>query len=364
MNPKPHILLILHLPPPIHGSAVVGEYIRTSERINGEFECSYINLATATDLNDLGKIGFRKLKAYFCLLARIRRELRHKPDLCYVTPNAKGGAFYKDFVVVALLKLWKQRIVLHYHNKGVAQAGRNGFNSFLYRIFFNKTKVILLAENLYEDIKKYIRRKDVFICPNGIPDEKDNIPSRTYRTLHILFLSNLLHSKGFGILLEACRILKADGYTYTCEIAGGETAEMNKETLQQLIVSYHLENEVFYSGPKSGEEKKECYQRANLFVLPTYNECFPLVLLEAMKYGLTCISTKEGGIPAIIDDRITGFLIEKKDAVQLAGLMKKLADAPEMNKQMGQAAREKFGRSFTSPEFESCLSSIFHKLIS
>ena len=50
-------------------------------------------------------------------------------------------------------------------------------------------------------------------------------------------------------------------------------------------------------------------KREDVFVFPTFyhNECFPLVLLEAMQHHLPCISTTEGGIPGIIDDKETGY---------------------------------------------------------
>ena len=55
MTPK--VLLILHLPPPIHGAAMVGKYIHESQYINKTFDCQYINLALAKDLKDIGKGG-------------------------------------------------------------------------------------------------------------------------------------------------------------------------------------------------------------------------------------------------------------------------------------------------------------------
>lgn len=103
---KPKILFILHLPPPVHGAAMVGKYIHDSQLINNTFDCQYINLALAKDLNDIGKGGITKLINFIQKLILIKQTIkRFKPDLCYVTPNAKGGAFYKDFVVVQIIKI-------------------------------------------------------------------------------------------------------------------------------------------------------------------------------------------------------------------------------------------------------------------
>lgn len=104
---KPTVLFILHLPPPVHGAAMMGKYIHDSKVVNSAFDCHYINLATAKDLADIGKLGVRKFVQFFSLLKRIRLAVKElKPRLVYVTPNACGGAFYKDFIVVEVLNGW------------------------------------------------------------------------------------------------------------------------------------------------------------------------------------------------------------------------------------------------------------------
>ena len=61
-------LFILHLPPPVHGAAMVGKYIHDSELINSEYDCHYINLAIASSLEDIGKVGIKKLWHFIQLL--------------------------------------------------------------------------------------------------------------------------------------------------------------------------------------------------------------------------------------------------------------------------------------------------------
>lgn len=170
---KPVVLFILHLPPPVHGAAMVGLYIRDSRLINESFDCHFINLAMAKDLADIGKVRLRKIGQFIRLLNHIRKTVKEvKPTWVYVTPNAAGGAFYKDFIVVEYLKLLGCRVVAHYHNKGVALCQHKFLDNLLYRCFFKNIKVILLAESLYSDVRKYVKRTDVYICPNGIPFTK------------------------------------------------------------------------------------------------------------------------------------------------------------------------------------------------
>lgn len=168
---KCRILFVLHMPPPVHGAAMVGQYIHDSNLINSEFDCHYINWATASGLEDIGKFKIKKLLLFWKLLCNIIQAVRKiKPSLVYITPNAKGGPFYKDFIIVIMLKMMGCKIVAHYHNKGVATRQDRWLDNLLYRSFFKGVKVILLGETLYQDIKKYVRREDTYICPNGIPE--------------------------------------------------------------------------------------------------------------------------------------------------------------------------------------------------
>ena len=226
---KPKILFILHLPPPIHGAAMMGKYIQESELVNSSFDCFCINLATAGSLSDIGHISLKKLLKYFFLLKHISNVVREiRPELVYITPNAGGKAFFKDFIVVQMLKSMGCKVIAHYHNKGVSVYQSKWVYNFFYKRFFSNLKVILLAENLYKDMAKYVKREDVYICPNGIPSScKEEMEARRNNVIpHLLFLSNLLISKGVIVLLDALRILKEKGYLFNCQYVGGETAEM------------------------------------------------------------------------------------------------------------------------------------------
>ena len=364
----------MHMPPPVHGAAMVGQYIHDSKLINGEFDCHYINLTTAKNLQDIGKVGMRKLFDFFKLLRKIRHEVKVvKPQLVYVTPNACGGAFYKDFVVVQMLKRLGCQVVVHYHNKGVATRQKKWLDNVLYKRVFKGIKVILLSECLYDDVKKYVKRDDVFVCGNGIPSAaiesfvsaSSDVASPEDKIPHLLFLSNLLISKGVVVLLDSLKVLKEKGCRFVCDFVGGETVEMDAALFQAEVAKRGLEGMVVYHGRKYGKDKEAFLNGADIFVFPTFyhNECFPLVLLEAMEHGVACISTTEGGIPGIIDDGKTGFLVPKHDVAVLTDKIQLLLNDSVLRCNMGKAGREKFEKEFTLEVFEKRMTWILEHLV-
>ena len=353
------ILFILHMPPPVHGAAKVGQYIYDSELINSEFDCHYINLATALGLEDIGKFKLKKVLSFWNLLKRIHHSIKKlKPDVVYITPNAKGAPFYKDFIVVMLLKRMGCKVVAHYHNKGVSSRQENLLDNLLYRHFFRNLKVILLSERLYPDIQKYVKRENVYVCPNGIPERSTERKRESQNKIpHILFLSNLLIEKGALVLLDALRILKEKGFSFICDMVGGETAEIDARYLDNEIHGRGLQTVVLYHGKRYGAEKDTLLKDADMFVFPTFynNECFPLVLLEAMQHCLPIITTNEGGIPDIVKDGENGLNCDKKNSEDLANAIEKLLKDNSLCRRMGQNGYQRYRDYFTLQSFEKRL---------
>ena len=315
---KKEILFILHIPPPVNGAAMVGEQIKNSKRINTTFDVDYINLTTSFSLNKIGKGGFQKFATTFAIGWKVIKALSSKKyDLCYMTLTAKGAGFYKDFLIVLILKLFGKKIVYHFHNKGVAKSSKLYFNDLLYRFTFKNTKSIQLSPLLYFDIKRYVKPEDVFFCPNGITDDFIS-PKTMDKVLNtpckFLFLSNMMEEKGVLILLDACGILKERGLDFECHFIGA-WSDVSEETFYNQVTKLGIEQNIYAHGKQYGSDKVKFFNDADVFVFPTYyhNECFPLVLLEAMQYGLAVISTNEGGIGDIGEEGKTGLLVSRKD---------------------------------------------------
>jgi len=364
---KPSLLAVLHLPPPIHGASMVGQYIKDSVLLNDTFETTFVNLTTSASIDDIGKGFFKKLVPFFKLYFRVfNLLLKNKYDLCYMTINAKGVAFYKEMIVVLIVKMFKVKIIYHYHNKGIKDSKGNWLNNILYKYQFRNAKAILLSPLLYDDISSYLPHSNVSFCPNGIVERKESTLKQFNKFKNtipeILFLSNMMETKGVYCLLDACTLLHKKDFDFTVNFVGAES-DITANDFNAYVKKNDLQNKAFYLGKKYGDEKNVFFENSNVFVLPTYyhNECFPLVILEAMSYGLSCISTNEGAIPEIIDDGITGFIVPKNNAEILASKIELLLLNDQLCEKMGNASKEKFNEKYTLSVFEKNFVEILSK---
>lgn len=91
---------------------------------------------------------------------------------------------------------------------------------------------------------------------------------------------------------------------------------------------------------------RKLVQACDVLVLPTRGDCSPIVVLEAGASGIAAIATRMAGIVDLIDDGITGQLIDRPDVECLAGALRKYRDSPGLLEAHGRAAREKVSREF------------------
>ncbi|SRR5690554_314645 len=363
---RKNILFMLHLPPPVHGSTIVGKLVKESKVINDTFQGRYINLILSKNVQESGKTNLKKLLRFTVIWFHLLGKLIHrKPDLCYYALTTTGSGFKKDVLLIALLRLFRVRIVYHIHNKGIIFAQKSRINHLLYRFVFKDCRVILLSQYLYYDIEAYVSQDQVYICPNGIQDYQPNTAFLTRlenKPFRILFFSNLIEEKGVFVLVEACAILRDKGYIFQCDFVGGE-GDVSADQLIMLVKEKGLTDQVKYLGKRYGKLKEMSFEQADVFTLPSRYDCFPLAVLEAMQHSLPVITAHEGGMPDMVDEGSTGFLISRyDDAAALAEKLEYLLTNPSLRKQMGANGRIKYEKSFTLHMFEQRMNNILSEI--
>lgn len=367
---KKRILFVGTLPPPVHGSAVVSQQIKDSKLINEAFDCDWVNLSTSRRMDEIGKTTLAKP---FRLLGALCKELwllmTHRYSLVYLAITCHGSGFLKDSPFVLMAKMFRRKIVIHQHNKGMANDVDRWPYRWLLPLCYKNAKVILLSWYLYPDIEKVVPKENVVICPNGIrvqghTDSADNT-EKANQVPRLLFLSNLIESKGVFVLLDALKILKDKGYSFICDFVGGETKEIDAKRFSEEVEKRGLNEIAIYQGRKYGAEKEKAFEQTDVFVFPTYypNETFGLVNLEAMAHKKPVVATNEGGIPDVIKDGENGLIAERKDSESLAQCIRKLLDSEDVRQKMGEDGYKKLMEQFTEDKFEANLLQIVNDIV-
>lgn len=363
---KKNILFMLHLPPPVHGSSIVGEIIKDSRLINNHFQGRYINLLLSRKVSETGKIKTSKTIRFSIIWFHLFGKLIHKrPDLCYFALTTTGAGFRKDVMLIFLLRLFRVKIIYHIHNKGIKYEKKTWFNNLLYRFVFKNQYVILLSEHLYYDIEMYVKNKMVFYCPNGIKDYQPStelLSLPEIRPFNILFFSNLIEDKGVFVLIDACAKLRDKGIHFRCDFVGGE-ADVTENQFNNYVKDKGLTEQVKYLGKRHGKLKEITFEQADVFALPSRYDCFPLVVLEAMQHRLPVITANEGGMPDMVEDGYNGYLLQQYDDVAtLAERLEYLFQRPDLRIQLGLNGRLKYEKNFTLEIFEKRLLSILQQV--
>jgi glycosyltransferase involved in cell wall biosynthesis len=152
------------------------------------------------------------------------------------------------------------------------------------------------------------------------------------------YIGRLSEGKRFQDLLEAAAILREKGLNLQIKAAGSFVDAAYEAKIRDLLLRHNLADSVELLGYQSDLES--LYQSLDLLVVPSYNEPFGRVVIEAMAYDVPCVATRSGGIPEIVTDGETGWLYPAKDSKALASVLESLIKAPEQMKPV----REKAGR--------------------
>src|SRR6266403_749858 len=168
--------------------------------------------------------------------------------------------------------------------------------------------------------------------------------------LLIVAVGRLIAKKGFADLIRACGLLAENGKSFQCEIIGEGPLE---NELHAQIDQLNLQDRVALSGAKPQREIRQRLAVASVFVLPSVVDAhggmdnLPTVIMEAMAAGLPVISTDVAGIPEMVVQNETGFLVRPGDAVRLAGAIEKVIDDRSLAQKLGEAGYKRAQELFS-----------------
>ncbi|KAA1055520.1 glycosyltransferase [Azospirillum argentinense] len=186
------------------------------------------------------------------------------------------------------------------------------------------------------------------------PDPPEARPARdgsdSADPVRLLSVGRAVEKKGFDLLLDALARLPAGLHWRWTHIGGGDRLP----ALKAQAAALGLEGRIDWQGAKAQDAVIAQYRRADLFVLPCRTardgdrDGLPNVLMEAQSQGLACLSTRAAAVAELIEDGVTGTLVDPEDSVALAGALESLLRDPARRAALGAAGAARVRRDFGS----------------
>ena len=320
---KTKVLNILHYSPPVHGASKIGDLIFRSQKIKDRFENRFIKIKASNTISDIGKFGILKLLYTAELFTKIIFSLiLFNPEKIYFTVSTNGFAFYRDVLISILFKVYiffnsKTELYYHYHTRGIDDfVKKSKIKLILNKFILKEVNLIILSPELLDDFKKVKVYKSVSFLPNGIEDAfetqsfNDHLDTKFSnqhnKVINVLFLSNMIKSKGYDYILNLANELKDQNYKF--HFAGNWKRTIDEVDFHKFIETNKLKNIKFH-GYVNSEEKDKLFRSADILVYPSMNDAFPLVVLESLSYGVPIISSAVGALKEMNSYK-SGYIVE------------------------------------------------------
>jgi glycosyltransferase involved in cell wall biosynthesis len=257
----------------------------------------------------------------------------------------------------------------------IGRAGRKWlFDSlFGHKILRNASAVVALTLAEYSQCRNLgVPAERIAIIPNGIDLVENEVPkSKGFFQRNfgvpankkvIFYLGRIHEIKGIDVLVKAFADAKKEtDFNALLVISGSDDGYLGK--LKALLSSLEIERDVVFTGPLFGKHKFEAYADADVFVLPSYYEAFPNVILEAYSCSTPVIASNVQSISDIVLDQKTGLLFKPADSKSLSKAIQYMLSNQTAAREMGISGRKMVEAQFSIDKIGDSFESLFVKLL-
>jgi len=257
----------------------------------------------------------------------------------------------------ALLKR-KPLIVTYHRGDALDEPLRNKVYFWLQRFtVFRADFLIAVSNDIREALVKSLGAdpRKISIIPCGVDTELFHPldKARKQKELGIpenskvvLFIGELTKRKGVDLLLKCAERIREAHFIF---IGEGE-------------VKANYEN-CYFVGPKPNHVLPKWINIADIFALPSRSEGTPVVVLEALSCGIPVVASKVGGIPDLIHDGVTGYLVEPEDVDMFEKRLRELLENPEKRRQMGLLGRKHMIENYDSRRIAERIKQVYERVL-
>lgn len=272
-------------------------------------------------------------------IARLAGRLTGKgPDVLHINLSSQGSTLRK-IAIARAARAFRIPYVIHLHGSGFRpywDRASPGLSRQIHAMFAHAARTLVLGQ-VWQD---YIGGKvpeiadRLTVLPNATPAPADLSHQRIEGEPTILFLGHVGPRKGVPQLVTALAAI-ADQPGWRAIIAGNGEVDDTRGKLAQL----GLKERVTMPGWVGPDEVRDLLRRADILVLPSFEENLPMSVIEGMANGLAVVATPVGATEDIVHDGETGLLVPPGDAEALALALRRLVADRELRERLGASAK-------------------------
>ncbi len=296
------------------------------------------------------------------LTPRLWREIKKRQiELVHINTALTPLSILRDAALCRAAKLAGAGVVLHIHGGKylVGDFDNKLLKGFTERMFGWADVIVVLSELEKKLLEKRWKGLEIRVLENAVALEKAHLRKPETDDKTLIFLGRLHESKGLHEIIEACRILKNEGFAFNfkCYGAGG---------LRDFFVggmTAILGERFQFGGIIAGDEKWSVLAGSDIFLLPSrYGEGLPMALLEAMAAGNVVVVSEMASIGAVVADGVNGFTVEPGNAAQVVEKLRPLLSDEADWKTLRENARRTIGEKFDLTNYIEKLNKIYREI--
>lgn len=347
------ILLVSPFPPPSGGIATWSKTVL--EVVSDYSEIEVIHIDTGVRWRSTNDLAFFKrlfggtFQAFLYILRIFNAIKDTSPHLVHLCTSA-SLATAKDIIILSLCSVLGVKSVIHYHFGRLPEIIKgNTWEWKLIRVAMKLADIILLLDRKSQiAVKDKLPDNFVKLIANPIDlkmlkerftrRESEISPNKLSR---FVYAGHIVPNKGIHELVEACALIKE--YPFQLHLVG-PVEDSFREKLESLAGKLNAGQWLRFHGMMTRQEAMGFINDADIFVLPSYTEGFPNVILEAMAFGKAIIATRVGAIPEMLDDKTAfpcGLLINSQNVEELHNALVYFIENPREASLCGALAHKK-----------------------
>ncbi len=331
-----------------HGG--VAQVIRTMKQMPvwQEYQCHW--LGTQIQRNYAIKLWYA-VKANIMALFIIRRyDIVH----FHTVPDRIGLII--QLPVLLLARMGGKKIIMQIHMGN--QLSRHTGNSLFKWCLHRADLIILLAERWQRLFTEFYA--DISAPTTVVYNPCEEIPEASYeKKEHVIIMAALFtDNKAPDLLLKAWQKIGHKHPDWRVYMLGnGEV-----ERYRRMAAGMGLQDSVIFTGYITGAEKEAMFRRASILCMCSYEEGFPMVVLEAWKYGICVVTTPVGGLPDVLEENRNALVFDFGDWQKLADCLEHLINDTALRKQMTTYSRHFVEEKFSQEKINHQLSDIYRNI--